>query len=111
MWLFVSGGFVSIVAHRDKPSHLLIRARHPGHIGALFPDYEPMVLDSADYRYRIVVRRTAVQRAISHYLAGMEYDNFKASIPDEPYHDVCLDVWRTMWSYGCKEWRGLNENK
>jgi hypothetical protein len=103
MWLFVSGGFVSIVAHRDQPMHLLVRARHPDHIGALFPEHDPMVLDTADYRYRIVVHRTVVQRAMSHYLAGMEYDNFKASIPDEPYHEVCLDVWRTMWAYGRRE--------
>ena len=51
----------------------------------------------------VVVHRTAVQRALSHYIAGMEYDNFKASIRDEPYHDVCLDVWRTMWAYGKRE--------
>jgi hypothetical protein len=33
----------------------------------------------------------------------MDYDNFKASIRDDPYHDVCLDVWRTMWAYGKRE--------
>jgi len=33
----------------------------------------------------------------------MEYDNFKNSITDEPYHDVCLDVWTTMWKYGLRE--------
>ena len=103
MWLFVSGGFVSIVAHRDQPMHLLVRARHPEHIAALFPDLTPTLLVSADYRYRVVVHRTAVHRAMSPYLAGMEYDNFKDSIPDEPDHNVCLDVWRTMWAYGRRE--------
>ena len=88
MWLFVSGGFVSIVAHRHQPMHVLVRARHPEHIAALFPELEPTVLDTADYRFRVVVHRTAVQRALSHYIAGMEYDNFKASIRDEPYHEV-----------------------
>ncbi len=53
--------------------------------------------------FAVVVHRTAVQRALSHYIAGMEYDNFKASIRDEPYHEVCLDVWRTMWAYGKRE--------
>ena len=103
MWLFVSGGFVSIVAHRHQPMHVLVRARHPEHIAALFPDLEPTVLDSADYRFRVVVHRTAVQRALHHYVAGMDYDNFKASIRDDSYHDVCLDVWRTMWAYGKRE--------
>ena len=54
MWLFVSGGFVSIVAHRHQPMHVLVRARHPEHIGALFPELEPTVLNTADYRFRVV---------------------------------------------------------
>jgi len=45
MWLFVSGGFVSIVAHRHQPMHVLVRARHPEHIAALFPDLEPPTLN------------------------------------------------------------------
>ena len=36
----------------------------------------------------------------------MAYDNFKNSIPDDDYHDVCLDVWRTMWAYGNRNRRG-----
>jgi hypothetical protein len=32
MWLYISDGFLSIVAHRDLPMHLLVRARHPEHI-------------------------------------------------------------------------------
>ena len=35
MWLYVSGGFVSVVAHRTEHEHLLVRARHPDHIGLL----------------------------------------------------------------------------
>tara|TARA_B110000305_G_scaffold96661_1_gene108988 strand:- start:212 stop:532 length:321 start_codon:yes stop_codon:yes gene_type:complete len=103
MWLFVSGGFVSIVAHRSQPMHVLVRARHADHIGVLFPDLEPTVLATADYRFRVVVHRTVLQCALSHYVANMEYDNFKASIRNEPYHEVCLDVWRTMWAYGRRE--------
>ena len=103
MWLFVSGGFVSIVAHRHQPMHVLVRARHPEHIGALFPELEPTILNTADYRFRVVVHRTAVQHALSHYITGMEYDNFKASIGDHAYHDVCNEVWRTMWAYGKRE--------
>jgi hypothetical protein len=103
MWLYVSGGFLSIVAHRDKPEHLLVRARHPDHIGALLPGLEPTVLETADYRFRVVADRTVVVKAITHYLTSMDYDNFKASIIDKDYHDVCLDVWKTMWAYGCRE--------
>lgn len=103
MWLYISGGFVSIVAHRDQPMHLLVRARHPDHIGALLPGLEPTVLETADYRFRVVAHRTDVVKAIAQYLTTMDYDNFKASINDKGYHDVCLDVWSTMWAYGCRE--------
>ena len=103
MWLYISDGFLSIVAHRDLPMRLLVRARHPEHIQALLPDVEQSVLQSADYPFRAVVHRTVVQRALASYMMAMEYDNFKNSITDEPYHDVCLDVWTTMWKYGLRE--------
>ncbi|MFQ3317035.1 MAG: hypothetical protein ACKVG2_06745 [Candidatus Poseidoniales archaeon] len=103
MWLYISGGFLSIVAHRGQPMHLLVRARHPEHIGALFPDLELTIMPTADYPFRVVVHRTVVQRALAQYVMTMEYDNFKNSIADEPYHDVCLDVWTTMWKYGLRE--------
>ena len=103
MWLYVSGGFLSIVAHRDQPMHLLVRARHPGHIGALLPGLAVTIMPEADYPFRVVVHRTVVQRAFAHYVMSMEYDNFKNSITDHPYHDVCLDVWRTMRVYGNRE--------
>ena len=103
MWLYISDGFLSIVAHRGQPMHLLVRARHPEHIGALFPNLELTIMPTADYPFRVVVHRTVVQRALAQYVMSMEYDNFKNSITDEPYHDVCLDVWGTMWKYGKRE--------
>tara|TARA_B110000902_G_scaffold32330_1_gene34524 strand:- start:720 stop:1040 length:321 start_codon:yes stop_codon:yes gene_type:complete len=103
MWLYISDGFLSIVAHRDQPMHLLVRARHPEHIKALLPSLAVTVMPEADYQFRVVAHRTVVQRALVHYVMDMDYDNFKDSITDEPYHDVCLDVWRTMWTYGKRE--------
>jgi len=41
-----------------------------------------------------------VQEAMVQYVRTMVYDNFKASIDDHEYHDVCLNVWHTMWVYG-----------
>ena len=103
MWLYVSGGFLSIVAHRDLPMHLLVRARHPEHIEALLPGLAVTVMPDADYQFRLVAHRTVVQRALARYVMQMDYDNFKNSIEDEPYHEVCLDVWRSMWAYGRRE--------
>ena len=100
MWLFVSGGFLSVVAHRTQPEDLLIRARHPEHIHVVFPEAEVIHMPSADYPCRTVVSRTVVEAAIANYVHTMVYDNFKASIDDHEYHDVCLNVWHTMWVYG-----------
>ena len=100
MWLFVSGGFLSVVAHRTQPKDLLVRARHPDHIHAIFSDVEVVHMPSADYPYRTVVSRDDVQSAIIDYVQNMVYDNFKASTNNFEYHDTCLDVWRTMWHYG-----------
>jgi hypothetical protein len=100
MWLFVSGGYLSIVAHRHQPDDLLVRARHPDHIHSLFPGAQVTYIAVADYPYRTVLPRVVVHQAVTEYLLTMQYDNFKNSIDDDEYHDVCLDVWRTMWAYG-----------
>ena len=106
MWLFVSGGYLSIVAHRHQPDDLLVRARHPDHIQAVFPDAQVAFMRAADYPYRTVLPRELVQQAVGEYLLSMQYDNFKNSIIDDEYHDVCLDVWRTMWAYGTRNRNG-----
>ena len=88
MWLFVSGGFLSIVAHR--PDSLL---SNPDHIRAI------TYMRDADYPYRVVLNRTVVHEAIIEYIQTMVYDNFKASIDDFEYHDAC-SIFGTMWAYG-----------
>jgi hypothetical protein len=100
MWLYISGGFLSIVAHRHESDNLLVRARHPRHIQALLPDAEVFHLRDADYHFRAVVSRNDVQQALAGYMLTMDYDNYKNSIEDENFHGVCSDVWRTMWAYG-----------
>ena len=106
MWLYVSGGFLSIVAHRTLPDSLLVRARHPDHIHAVFPGVEVIHMSNADYPYRAVLDRTVVQSTVADYIKNMAYDNFKASIDDFEYHDACIDVWRTMWAYGRRHRNG-----
>ena len=103
MWLFVSGGFLSVVAHRTQSENLLVRARHPEHIRAVFSEAEQIHMPGADYPYRTVVSRDAVQTAMVDQIQTMAYDNFKASIDDVEYHDACLDIWRTMWAYGYRQ--------
>ena len=75
MWLYVSCGFLSVVAHRDDANALLVRARHPDHIVSLFPDANVTYMPTADYPYRVTLPRAEVQFAVNLYLSQMMYDN------------------------------------
>ena len=100
VWLFLSGGFVSIVAHRNKPDHLLVRSRNMAHLKSLFPNAKHFSLEQADYPHRAVIDRTVVAKMIGDYVLNMKYDNFKNSISESNYFHVCHDVWSMMYEYG-----------
>lgn len=82
MWVCLSGGFLSIVAHRDKPGVLLVRARRPGDIARVFPGVSELRTPRADYLYRAEVTVEAVQEAMAREVAAIAYPNFKSSVPD-----------------------------
>jgi hypothetical protein len=103
MWLFLPEGFVSVVAHRKLSDSVLVRGRNAEHLTALFPLHEQLILPAADYRYRVTVTREELAGVIGEHIANMTYANFKDSIHDYAYHDVCVDVWRSMWAYGHRQ--------
>lgn len=100
MWLFTSQGFLSIVAHRDMQGFFLVRARRRSHLVALLPNAEIIHHRDADYPFRCLLSLVELQECVMHQLQAIDYDNYKNSILEDAYHDVCLDVWRTMWAYG-----------
>lgn len=102
MWVFLSGGFVSIVAHRDRPGDLMVRARDPEHLRQIWPDAEVQLTPKADYPARIVVPRRVVRERLAQEVDDLQYPNFKASLTDDAYHDLCLDVWSTHARWGVK---------
>lgn len=60
MWLITTQGFYSVVAHRNRPDILLVRARAHADIEALrdqILDLEPYEDPRADYRWRTEVSR------------------------------------------------------
>tara|TARA_R100001163_G_scaffold19085_1_gene16851 strand:- start:909 stop:1235 length:327 start_codon:yes stop_codon:yes gene_type:complete len=105
MWVALTEGWLSIVAHRDKPDHLLVRARNPKHITRTFPDAEMYTNADADYPFRADVLRADVIDFMSRRLEHMTYDNFKKTIDDDFYHKAAVEVWRDMWVYG-RRYRG-----
>jgi len=105
MWIALTEGWLSIVAHRDKPDHLLVRARNPKHIRRTFGEQVMYTDADADYPFRADVPREDVVRFLVRRLEHMAYDNFKNTIDDDRYHDAAVDVWRVMYRYG-ENYRG-----
>ena len=96
MWLALSRSFISVVADRGNPDRLLVRARLKGHIEAVFPKAEVFTDAGADYFYRAFIDRDEVAEQISKEVLAIDYDNFKASVPDQALHDSYVGMWRTM---------------
>lgn len=100
MWLALSNGWLSIVAHRDKPEHVLVRARNQNHIESYFPDADIYTDADADYPYRADIHRDVVADVMTEYVYDIQYDNYKNSVNEEELHDALIGVWQTMYRYG-----------
>ena len=80
MWVYLTEAMLSIVAHRTRPEHLLVRARLPGDIERVFPGADVSETPQADYRFRATVPRAAVADALARAAREIDYDNFKATL-------------------------------
>jgi hypothetical protein len=101
MWLFTPDGLVSIVAHRDEPGCLLVRARARAHLVSFLrglPAKQRATIrrtPDADYPYRATVPRKAAADVVAKLVLALDYPNFKG----EAYRrgamapDVLHDVW------------------
>ena len=99
MWIFASEGFISIVEDYEQPGNLLCRARSKNHLEAIFPGEAVKVTPVRDYRFRVSVPRAAAVKVVTDLASGIDYNNFKDSIPDDVYHDACSEVWGVMYKY------------
>lgn len=99
MWFFFNDGFVSVVAHRERPGELLVRSRRREILESLFPSRTVETSENADYRYRLTVTKEEWASIVADRIAGIEYPNFKSSIEDEAYHDLCSSVWSLHYRY------------
>lgn len=81
MWVYLTDALLSIVAHRDRPGELLVRARFDGDIEAVFPGAAVIETPDADYRFRATVPRDVVAQAIAARVTAIDYPNFKGTLP------------------------------
>ncbi len=96
MWIFTSESFISVVADRDDPKKLLVRARVAGHIEALFPAAKVFQVEGSDYLHRALVPRKTVKQVVARHVESIGYDNFKNSVRDWELHESYMGVWRVM---------------
>jgi hypothetical protein len=98
MWVFQNSSFLSVVAHKDRPGHLLVRSRIKGDIERAIPEAKVFEDVDADYRYRAVVPTELFKDAMGEAVDRIDYYNFKNSVRDGPRHDAYMSVWQVMAS-------------
>ena len=92
MWIALNNSFLSIVENRNNVSELLVRARVKGDIERV-SDAETYEDLNADYRYRALIKRDLVAKALAFQVSEINYDNFKNSISKDNTKDIML-IWR-----------------
>jgi hypothetical protein len=85
VWLFTTVGFFSIVAEKDSPRRLVVRARIEEDLDALRGRYLPELsetvkLAARDYRYRGWCSHAAFARAAGRIARDITYSNFKSEV-------------------------------
>lgn len=105
MWLMRNDAFLSLVAHRTKPGTILVRARQQEHLQILREWLTTQGVKASirtefpsDYPYRLEVSQVLMATFAYESVMGVDYDNFKNSVEDKPYHDALMKVWGAMRS-------------
>lgn len=96
MWIFMSGSFLSIVAHRTKPDVLLVRARQAKDIPRAFPWLKPTRTPNADYLYRAEIPVSHLAAHLECHVRGIAYDNFKNTVKESTRKRAYTKVWEVM---------------
>ncbi len=100
MWVFIPGGFVSIVAHRKRPGRVLVRARRLEDLEAFFAEqFNSSTLSAtptADYPFRVEADQTEVAQLLAAHAQSIDYDNFKAAPGNEDRQHELMKVWLAM---------------
>lgn len=106
MWVFTPDGLVSIVAHRDEPDSLLVRARARSHLVSFLRNLPTKQRGTirrtpeADYPYRATMKRKAVADVLAKLALALDYPNFKSeaysrgAMAPTVLHDVWEDASR-----------------
>ena len=100
MWVFTTSGFYSVVAHRTRHGHVIVRARTREDIEALSDRIRGLkIQDNAgsDYRFRAEVRKADWQNALASLAGAIDYHNFKNTVAERQGHDRAR-IYSGVWS-------------
>ena len=99
MWIFNKDGFFSAVAHREKPDHVMVRARRREDIEALARALgaEAELTPNADYAYRVTVPKSDFADYMQASVLDLDYPNFKSACAGHGARSrAYMDVWSVM---------------
>lgn len=116
MWLFMTDASLLIVADRDDPSRLLVRAVKSGDIEKVFPGAGVIELEESDYRFRAFLPRETVAATLADRLASTAYTDFTNAVEESARRDAYLEVWwqmaRWQWQEAVREYaRGASAGR
>lgn len=105
MWIFSLDGMLSIVRHRDYVNIFLVRSRSKRILQRIFPEFNVIVMENADYRFRVIARDWEVLSRImqeSKENLKIGYTNYKLTCnmgEDPEFTNALGRVWEVMYDY------------
>jgi hypothetical protein len=76
MQILLTNAYLSIVADRNNPDRMIVRARRQGHIEAVFPEANVITRPDTEYRYRAFIDRKVVEAQLATITKTLDYDDF-----------------------------------
>ena len=100
MWIFTKHGFISVVQHLQEEGCFQVKSRVAHPLRILWPDHEIQVIDWADYRFRINIRKEDVLPVLAEQIGSIDYSSFKNECDWEPeYYYALVHIWNVMYRY------------
>jgi hypothetical protein len=105
MWICLNNAFLSVVADRDRPEQVLVRARKEKHLKsflALSADTkkrEIITTPQADYIVRAYITRAELANLLALSVQRINYPKFKPSVKEKELHDLYMRFWSSHYSY------------
>ena len=100
MCIFTKYGFVSIVQHNSIEEFFQVKSRVIDPLENLWPNCDIEIIDWADYRFRISLKKEDIISVLLKEIQNLQYTSFKDECrKDFDYHDALVKVWSTMYNY------------